>query len=161
MHKNVTAIYRTHAVAEQVKEQIADLGISTRHIDVVPNRMDEATHGAPRDPDSYRSDLDHLGLPEDERHLYDHALRRGDHVVSVRVNHDDEKHINRISEIMRHPEAHDLDALDAEFRDEPRGAHNAGPGVATGRRDTDTDYGGPAVRGYAYDTAYSPRTARA
>jgi hypothetical protein len=157
MHKNVTAIYRTHAVAEQVKREISDLGISHRHIEVIPDGRDDATHGAPRDPDSYRSGLDHLGLPDDERHTYEHALRRGDHVVSVRVNEGDEGHIDRISEIMRHPEAHDMDALDTEFRDEPRSPHNAGPETPRGRRDTSRDYGGKTVRAYGYDTAYMPR----
>lgn len=161
MHKNVTAIYRTHLVAQKVKSEIEDLGLSGRHVDIVPDRHDDVATTGERDAQYYRDDLDHMGLPDTERHTYDQALRRGDYVVSVRVNKDDEDHMGRITEIMRHPEAHDFDRLDAEFRDTPKATYDPQTGAMVGRRDTTYDYGGSTVRGYDYDEPYTPRTERA
>jgi hypothetical protein len=156
MHRNVTAIYRTHAIADEVRREVERLGIPGRHVHVLPDHDDSGTIASERDESAYRSDLDHLGLPDDDRHTYDRALRRGDYVVSVRVNEGESDHLGRITEIMRHPEAHDFDTLDRDFADEPRGAHNAGPGTPTGRRDSDYDYGGSTLRGFTYDDPYVP-----
>ena len=159
MHRNVTAIYRTHGVADQVRRELVDLGISRSHVHVVPDTDDVISAGSYRDDTTYRDDLGGLGLPDEERHTYEQAVRRGDYIVSVRVNENDEGHMGRITEIMRHPEAHDFDALDTEFRDAPRGDYGTASGTAMGRRDRDYDYGGSNVRGYAYDDPYSPRGA--
>jgi hypothetical protein len=160
MHRNVTAIYRTHAIADKVRREVEALGISKGHTHVIPDNADDVPAGSHRDEGSYRSDLDHLGLPEGERHSYEHALRRGDHVVSVRVNKGDEAHLDRITDIMRHPEAHDFEQLDTEFRDAPRQDADRAGTAPMGRRDTDYDYGGSGLRGFTYDDPYVPRHER-
>ena len=154
MHRNITAIYRTHDVADLVRREIADLGISRSHIHVVPEGADTVSTGSYRDESTYREGLDHLGLPDSDRHTYEQAVRRGDHVVSVRV--DDETHLDRIAEIMRRPEAYDFDTVDEEFRTVPPAERTAPTAAAPmGARDT-RDYGSRGVRAYTYDEPYRP-----
>ena len=129
MQRAVTAIYRTHAVAELVRDEIANLGVSRGHIHVVPDRDETLEPGTTRDEASYNDDLHALHLPQDELRTYQQAARRGDYVVSVNV--DDESHIDGIMEIMRRPEdSYDIDALDEEYRDAeyvPAGTAGAAP----------------------------------
>lgn len=156
MQRAVTAIYRTYAVADQVRDHIADLGVSRGYIHVVPDSDMSVESGSYRDTDSFNDDLHDLHLPEDELRTYQQAVRRGDYVVSVNV--DDESHLDGIMEIMRRPEdSYDIDALDEEYRDAeyvPRAGMGAGIGAAaagagmTGRDDD----------AYA-DTAGTDRTA--
>lgn len=115
MARAVTAIYRTHATAALVRDEIAGLGVSSGDIHVLPDRTEGFEPGAERDLESFNRELHDIGLPDDELRGYQSALKRGDHVVSVEVT--DDAHLDRILEVMRHPEAHDMDALDAEFRD--------------------------------------------
>lgn len=73
-----------------------------------------------RDTDLAHADafdaLHDLHLPEEDTRIYQQAIRNGDYVVSVEV--DEDADITRIQEIMRRPEdAHDLDELDASYRD--------------------------------------------
>ena len=155
MHRNITAIYRTHDVADLVRREIAELGISRSHIHVVPDAADALTPGTHRDESHYADGIDHLGLPEKDRHTYEQAVRRGDHVVSVRV--DDETHLDRIAEIMRRPEAYDFDSVDEEFRAVPPHERTRTEGAPMGARDT-RDYGSRGVRAYTYDDPYRPMT---
>lgn len=147
MHRNVTAIYRTHEVAETVRRQLEEAGISRTSIHVIPDARDSVEPGTYRDHATYGSYLDGIGLPEDERHTYEQAVRRGDHVVSVRID-DDDKRVDHICEVMRHPEAYEFDHLDREFAtvdpyDRPYSA------TTVGRRDADLN--DPYVRGYRYE----------
>ena len=115
MARAVTAIYRTHATATLVRDELATLGVGHNDIHVIPDRGEGFEPGTERDVDSFNAELHGLGLPEDDLRGYQQALRRGDHLVSVDVR--DDAHLDRILEIMRHPEAQDLDTLDAESRD--------------------------------------------
>ena len=120
MQKAVTAVYRTHAAADLVRSQLAELGIPRGHVSVVPDDPARPAEGAHRDGSAYERDIHDLHLPEADARSYAEAVRRGDFVVSVNV--DDDAHLPRIKEIMRHPEeAQDLDALErahagAEYR---------------------------------------------
>lgn len=137
MQRAVTAIYRTYAVADLVREEIADLGVSRGYIHVVPDRDETLEPGASRETDSYNDDLHSLHLPDDELRTYQQAVRRGDYIVSVNV--DDEAHLDRIMEIMRRPEdAYDIDALDEEYRDAEY-VPAAGAGLGAGAVGTDYD----------------------
>lgn len=141
MQRAITAIYRTYAVADLVRDEIAELGVSRGHIHVVPDRDETLEPGASRETDTYNSDLHGLHLPEDELRTYQQAVRRGDYVVSVNV--DDEAHLDRIMEIMRRPEdAYDIDALDEEYRDAeyiPAAGAGMGAGAVGADYDTRTD----------------------
>ena len=118
MQRAVTAIYRTYAVADLVRDEIAEAGVSRGQISVVPDRDETVEAGSQRDPDTFNDDLHALHLPEDELRTYQQAVRRGDYVVSANVDDDDDRTLDRILEIMRRPEdAYDIDALDEEYRD--------------------------------------------
>ena len=134
MQRAVTAIYRTYDVANQVRDLIADLGISRGYIHVVPDSDQAMESGSYRDTDSFNDDLHELHLPEDELRTYQQAVRRGDYVVSVNV--DDESHLDGIMEIMRRPEdSYDIDALDEEYREAeyvPRSGAGTGMGAGIG-----------------------------
>ena len=140
MQRAVTAIYRTHAVADLVRDEIAELGISRGYIHVVPDRDETLESGTTRDDATYNDDLHGLHLPEEDMRTYQQAVRRGDYVVSANVDDDDETMLDRVLEIMRRPEdAYDIDALDEEYRDAeyvPASTAGAGMGAAA----TGTDY---------------------
>ena len=153
MQRAVTAIYRTYAVADLVRDEIADLGISRGYIHVVPDRDETVEAGSQRDPDSFNDDLHGLHLPEDEMRTYQQAVRRGDYVVSANVDDDDDALLDRVLDIMRRPEdAYDIDALDEEYRDAEyvpaTGAGMGGAAMGAGTADYDrtaeseTDYAG-------------------
>ena len=128
MARAVTAIYRTHATATLVRDEVAALGVSHGDIHVIPDRGEGFEPGTERDMSSFNAELHGLGLPDDELRGYQNALRRGDHLVSVELS--DDAHLDRILEIMRHPEAQDLDTLEAESRDADYTPYAAGAGTA-------------------------------
>ncbi len=177
MARAVTAIYRTHATATLVRDEVAALGVSHGDIHVIPDRAEGFEPGTERDMETFNDDLHRLDLPEEDQRGYQNALRRGDHVVSVEIA--DDAQLDRVLEIMRHPEAHDLDALDADYRDTdyvPPAAAGMGaaatgtidPAMGTSDRQMDpaaTATGGPlappARRGVARrDDAHSDARAR-
>ena len=131
MQRAITAIYRTHAVADLVRNEIADLGISRGYIHVVPDRDDAVAAGSYRD-DSVMHELHDLDLPEDDVRTYQQAVRRGDYVVSANVEDD---HVERVMEVMRRPEeeAYNIDEVEEEYRSaEYVAPTGAAAGVATG-----------------------------
>ena len=125
MHRNITAIYRTHAVADLVRRELAEEGISQGHIHVIPDRDDPVASGGTRDDSTYSDALHDLHLPDDDLRTYQHSVRRGDYVVSAEV---DESQVTRVQQIMRRPEeeAYNLDTRDSEFRNEELVAPSAG-----------------------------------
>ena len=66
------------------------------------------------DDPAHSDRLHDLNLPEDDLRTYQHAVRRGDYVVSVEV---DDAEVARVQEIMRRPEeeVYRLEDRDAEF----------------------------------------------
>jgi len=159
MQRAVTAIYRTHAVADLVREEIANLGVSRGHIHVVPDRDETMESGSYRDTDTYNNDLHALHLPDEELRTYQQAVRRGDYVVSVNV--DDDTHLDGIMEIMRRPEdAYDIDALDEEYRDaEYIPASTAGAGMGAAAAGGMLSGAGSATTGSDYETTRTDRDA--
>ena len=131
MQRAITAIYRTYAVADLVRNEIADLGVSRGYVHVVPDRDDAVAAGSSRD-DSVMHELHDLDLPEDDIRTYQQAVRRGDYVVSANV---DDDYVERVMEIMRRPEeeAYNIDDVEEEYRDADYLAPvGAAAGVATG-----------------------------
>jgi hypothetical protein len=161
MYRNVTAIYRTHEVADMVRRGLADLGVSSSRIHVVPDRDEPVGGEGYRDDNRYIDELSALHLPDDDLRTYQQSVRRGDYVVSVEVDADD---VPRVQEVMRRPEAesYNLDTRDQEFRDEtliaptPMGTA-AEPGWL-GRRDTTTT--DPYTRAYERDQPLREREPR-
>ncbi len=116
MYRNVTAVYRTYAVADLVRRELHELGIATGHVRVVPDSDTTAVAG---DRDSRHVEALHdLHLPEDDVRTYQDCVRRGDYVVSAEV---DEDQVARVQQIMRRPEeeARNLDTRAGELGDEP------------------------------------------
>lgn len=151
MARVVTAIYRTHATATLVRDEIAALGVSRGDIHVLPDRAEGFEPGTERDVASFNDELHRLDLPQDDLRGYQEALRRGDHVVSVELS--DDQHLDRVLEVMRHPEAHDLDTLDAESR----GAEYVPP-AAAGMGAAATGVPGPVAGSTtSTDPSFDPR----
>ena len=124
MQRAITAIYRTYDVADLVRNEIADLGVSRGYIHVVPDREDTVAAGSIRDNQNYMDDLHDLHLPADELRTYQQAVRRGDYVVSANV---DDDYLDRVTDIMRRPEdAYDLDATHEEFSSADYIPHSTG-----------------------------------
>lgn len=153
MHRNITAIYRTHAVADLVRRELSDLGISKNDIHVVPDRDDPVGTDGRRADNSYSDQLHDLHLPDEDLRTYQQSVRRGDYVVSAEV---DENHVDRAKEIMRRPEdeAYDLDHRSGEFEGEAIDPYSD-PSKRrtdadwTARRDN--DHSDPYTRSYTRD----------
>ena len=104
MSRTVTAIFRTAAIAEEVRSEIARLGVSERHVTVIGGN-DRA------------GEIDTLSLPRDEAATYKQAVRQDHYIVSADV---EEEHVDAVAEIMRHPEQGvDIDAYEADYRATP------------------------------------------
>ena len=114
MNRAITAIYRTYAAAQQVRDAITEVGVSSSHVDIIPDTDDQLEVGSTRD-DETLDDLHDLHLPEDDIRTYQQAVRRGDYVVSANVEDD---HVERVMEAMRRPEGemYDIDRTEDEFR---------------------------------------------
>lgn len=115
MHRNVTAIYRTYATADLVRQELKSFGISPGYIHVIPDTEDSALAGDAREDPRYSDQLYDLHLPDEDLRTYQQSVRSGDYVVSVEV---DQGQVERVQEIMRRPEAeaYDLDHRSGEFR---------------------------------------------
>ncbi len=114
MHRAVTAIYRTYASAQQVRDAIVEQGVSSSYVDIIPDTDDALEAGATRADDVF-DDLHDLNLPEDDVRTYQQAVRRGDFIVSANVSEDE---VATVIALMRTPEhdMYDIDATEEEFR---------------------------------------------
>ena len=154
MTKHVTAIYRTHAIAAEVKRQIEALGVSGHDVTIVPDDPAAVASGAhPSDDEVSR--IDALNLPDDDARTFKRAVRTGDYVVSAKLDGDD--HLRQVQDAMRHPEhGYDIDAYETDYRAHPDYATDmerertlaARDQSTLGRRDT--TYVTPHARVYDY-----------
>lgn len=160
MNRNVTAVYRTHAVADLVRRELEALGISSGHIHLIPGREDEVGSGGYREESRYIDALHDLHLPDDDLRTYQQSVRRGDYVVSANV---DDNLVSRVQEVMRRPEAeaYNLDTRHSEFSTEELIPHSD-----IGRRGRNADwlgqrdpaYSDPYVRSYRRNAPIGGRT---
>ena len=153
MSRNVTAVYRTYSVADLVRAELETLGVSRSDIHVIPDSDLTAGTSADRDDRRWTDRLHDLDLPDEDVRTYQSCVRRGDYVVSANV---DESDVERVQQIMRRPEAeaHDLDARDAEFRDETIHPHSDASRAAADsriKRRRDPAYTDPYLRSYRRD----------
>ena len=159
MHRNVTAIYRTHATADLVRRELSDLGISSGHIHVIPDRDDPVGPEGRRSDNRYSDQLHDLHLPDDDLKTYQHSVRNGDYVVSAEV---DEAQLDRVRAIMKRPEeeAYDLDQRSGEFRDADVDPYSD-PGNRTANEDwtarRDPDNADPYTRSYTRNARLEER----
>jgi uncharacterized protein (TIGR02271 family) len=103
MPRAVTAIYRTSATADLVRQDLQQLGIGRHNITIVPDTADVSySTSAGANAGDAVDRLRDLQLPEDDARTYEQAVRNGDYVVSVEV--DDDTNLDRVQEIMRRPE---------------------------------------------------------
>ena len=150
MHRNVTAIYRTHATADLVRRELNELGISSGDIHVIPDHDDPVGADGRHQDNRYSDQLHDLHLPDDDLRTYQHSVRRGDYVVSVEV---DEAQVESVQRIMSRPEeeAYDLDKRSGEFAGadlDPYSDPNSGrPGEDLIAR-RDSDRADPYTRAY-------------
>lgn len=113
MRHNVTAIYRNHAVADLVRQELEEMHLASGDIHVIPDEADATA--AEQDRSRYIDELNDLHLPDADQRTYQQCILRGDYVVSADVDDDDE--LERIQAVMRRPEeeAYNLDVVDTEF----------------------------------------------
>lgn len=160
MTKAVTAIYRTHAVADLVRSELKDAGVAAHDVHIVPDDPAPVAEGTTRSDDSdWNDDLHRLHVPEDDLRTYQNAVRKGDYVVSVDL--DGDEHMSRVKEIMRRPEgeAYDIDAMDKLYAGTAYTPKKGSDSYAyddryIGTRDEATD-GDGYVRSYSRPNRYS------
>jgi hypothetical protein len=150
MHRNVTAIYRTHQVADLVRRRLLELGVADRHIHVIPDREEALPASGDRDDRRFSDRLHDLHLPDEDLRTYQHSVRRGDYVVSVEI--DDDSKLALTQEVMRRPEeeTYAYDSRSAEFRNEGLIARSdaRAPLPEDARGERDPDHVDPYTRGY-------------
>lgn len=158
MHRNVTAIYRTHQVAALVRQELEQEGISPSAVHVVPDRDAPVGDGGSRDDNRFYDQLSDLQLPDADLKTYQHSVRNGDYVVSADV---DDSVVPRVREIMRRPEeeARNFAARDEEYSAETIVPHSTAMG--TMRRpelswEHDPAEEDPYLRSYRRDAAARP-----
>ncbi|SFG66913.1 hypothetical protein SAMN04488020_103142 [Palleronia marisminoris] len=154
MHRNITAIYRTHAVADLVRRELSELGISSSDIRVVPDRDEPVDADGHRTDNKYSDQLHDLHLPDEDLRTYQQSVRRGDYVVSAEV---DENQVGRAKEIMRRPEGetHNLDQRSGEFEGETVDPYSDPDNRRTNAdwaAERDHDHSDPYTRSYKRNT---------
>lgn len=153
MHRNITAVYRSHATADLVRRELEELGIAPGDIHLIPDRANPVEAEGQRQDNWYSDQLHDLHLPEDDVRTYQQSLRRGDYVVSVEVDGEQYGQVGRVQTIMSRPEeeAHNLDQRSSEFEGadlEPYSDANSGrPGEDQLAR-RDPDHVDPYTRSY-------------
>ena len=151
MSRNITAVYRTYSVADLVRAELEELGLSRSDIHVIPDSDLSAGTSADRDDRRWSDKLHDLDLPDEDVRTYQSSVRRGDYVVSANV---DDSSVERVQQIMRRPEAeaYDLDAREAEFRDETIYPHSSRAAADTRvKHQRDPAYTDPYLRSYRRD----------
>jgi hypothetical protein len=153
MNRNVTAVYRTYSVADLVRAELEELGISRSDIHVIPDSDLPAGTSSERENRRWTDKFHDLDLPDEDVLTYQSCVRRGDYVVSANVDEDD---VARVQQIMRRPEAeaYDLDSRDAEFRGETIYPHSDSSRTAADLREKrrrDPTYTDPYLRSYRRD----------
>ena len=115
MTRAVTAIYRTHAIANLVRKELHALGVDRNDVHLVPDDDREFSAGMRDDDRSWNDSLHGFHLPEHDLRTYQNAVRNGDYVVSADIDGDVD--IERIKDVMRRPEdeAYDLGAMDTMY----------------------------------------------
>lgn len=114
MTSTITAIFETYDIAETVRQEIGDLGVGAPQIMVVPDGSGQTVAGEPRSDDEV-AEIQYLHIPSEDVRVYQQAVREGHYVVSADV---EDAHVDRVIEIMRHPDRGgvDIDAYAASFQ---------------------------------------------
>ena len=98
MNRNVTAVYRTYSVADLVRAELEELGVSRSDIHMIPDSDLTAGTSGEREDRRWSDTLHDLDLPDEDMRTYQSCVRRGDYVVSANV---DESDVDRVQQIMR------------------------------------------------------------
>ena len=160
MTRAVTAIYRTHAVADLVRKELHALGVDRNDVHLVPDDDRKFTAGSRDDDHSWNDSLHGFHLPEHDLRTYQNAVRNGDYVVSVDLDGDVD--LDRIKDVMRRPEdeAYDLGAMDTMYGDSAYTPRTGDTAYAPderylANRDDMADGDDPYVRSYTRPNRYT------
>ena len=115
--RTVTAMFKTRGEAERAEQMLmSDLGLDRSMIQTNPGAgVTDAGYdkSRPYEEKGFFASLKNLMLPEEDRYAYAEGMRRGAVLLNVKV---DESHIDRVSDVLEHAGAVDLDAQEAEWR---------------------------------------------
>lgn len=117
--RTYTAMYDTRGAAETARDGLRALGVDDDGISI---RGADTTGSADAGKGLWASIVD-LFVPEDDRGLYAEGVRRGGHLLSVRVPGGME---DQVSEVLERAEPVDLDARSESWRAEGWNAGSAG-----------------------------------
>ncbi len=159
MHRNVTAIYRTFATADLVRQELNTLMSVSDRVHVIPDQDDPIGPDGVRAERGYSDQLHDLHLPDDDLKTYQHSVRQGDYVVSAEV---DEDQVAKAQAIMRRPEeeAYNLDMRSDEFRNGELDTYSdpvAPPKNEEWMGRRDTSYDDPFTRTYERNSRLEKR----
>jgi len=114
--RTITAVYDTQAEAERAVEALAAQGVPRSDLRIHRNES-EATSGASveNQDKGFWASLADLFVPDDDRHTYAEALRRGSVMVTARV---DDAHYDAAADLLETHGAVDLDERESTWRSE-------------------------------------------
>jgi uncharacterized protein (TIGR02271 family) len=115
--RTVTAMFNSRPQADRAVEQLAsELGVDRAMVRTSPDAgvADTGYDAAqPHRETGFLASLKDLSLPEEDRFVYAEGMRRGNVLVSAKV---DEAHVERAADILEHAGAINLDQLEASWR---------------------------------------------
>lgn len=100
MSRTITALFDTRADAEAGKERLRAAGIDAAHVHV----HDQSTHQTAGDYSTHQdqgtwASIKHAFLPDEDRHGYDEAIRRGGFVLTADVaDHEEDDAVRALDE---------------------------------------------------------------
>jgi hypothetical protein len=112
--QTITAVYDTQAEAERAVEALAAQGIPRSDLRIHRDMPSEAAPAENQDKGFWASLAD-LFVPDDDRHTYAEALRRGSVMVTARV---DDAHYEAAADLLETHGAVDLDERESSWRSE-------------------------------------------
>jgi uncharacterized protein (TIGR02271 family) len=115
--QTITAVYDTQAEAERAVEALAAQGIPRSDLRIHRDAAEATTGGASMENQDkgFWASLGELYVPDDDRHTYAEALRRGSVMVTARV---DDAHYEAAADLLETHGAVDLDARESSWRSE-------------------------------------------
>ena len=144
--RTITAVYDTQAEAERAVEALAAQGVPRSDLRIHRDASETASATSADNQDKgFWASLADLFVPDDDRHTYAEALRRGSVMVTARV---DDAHYEAAADLMETHGAVDLDERETGWRSEgwTGGSGSGDRGIGQTRMGTDGSAAATASR---------------
>jgi stress response protein YsnF len=141
--RTITAFFENRADANEAIERLVTAGVPRSDINFVEGVGGAPERSAQRDQDmGFWDTLKDLFLPDEDRYTYAEGLRRGGHLVAVRVS---EGHYERALDILDDEGTINIDERAASWKQEGWTGYGPGPSTSSGAAATRSVEAGSAA----------------